>query len=215
MKHLLNKELRLAMHPAALIFLALSSMLLIPNYPLYVIFFYTSLGVYFICLSGRENHDITYTMSLPVTKRQLVRARILLAVLLEGSQLILAIPFAILRANLPIGANLVGMDANIAFFGSSLLMLGVFNYVFFVSYYSAPDKVGRAFIFGSIAEAVYMLIAETMVHVLPFARDVLDSPDPKGFAAKLGFLVIGAAAFTLLTLLAEKRAAAHFEKLDL
>ena len=44
MKHLLYKEWRLAMHPTALLFLPLSAMLLIPNYPYYVIFFYTSLG---------------------------------------------------------------------------------------------------------------------------------------------------------------------------
>ena len=33
MKHLLNKEFRLAMHPTNLIFLTLSAMLLIPDYP--------------------------------------------------------------------------------------------------------------------------------------------------------------------------------------
>ena len=43
MKNLLMKELRLALHPAAVMFLALSAMLLIPNYPMYVILFYTSL----------------------------------------------------------------------------------------------------------------------------------------------------------------------------
>ena len=58
MKSLLNKELRLAMHPAAWIFLALSALVLVPNYPYYITFFYTCLGIYFICLSGRENQDL-------------------------------------------------------------------------------------------------------------------------------------------------------------
>ena len=58
MKNLLLKEWRLALHPAALLFLCLSSMLLIPSYPYFVIFFYTCLGLFFICLSGRENKDI-------------------------------------------------------------------------------------------------------------------------------------------------------------
>ena len=215
MKQLLYKELRLALHPAAIAFLALAPMMLIPNYPLYVVFFYTSLGLFFICLTGRENHDIAYTMSLPVAKRDLVHARILLAVLLEGAQTLLALPFAVLRQSLSIGTNLVGIDANAAFFGSSLLMLGLFNYVFFTSYYRAPDKVGRAFILGSIAEGVYMLIAETLVHVLPFARDVLDTPASEGTAAKLAVLAIGAAAFAVLTMLAGRRAVSSFETLDL
>ena len=215
MKNLLMKELRLALHPAAVMFLALSAMLLIPNYPMYVIFFYTSLGIFFISLTGRENHDIPFTLSLPISRRALVRARILLAVLLETAQLLAAILFAILRQNLPIGANLVGMDVNAAFFGSSLLMLGVFNYAFFTSYYHAPEKVGRAFILGSMAETAYMLLAEIAVHAVPFARDVLDASGSEGMAARLAVLGIGAAAFILLTLLAERRAIGSFQKLDL
>ncbi|MBO5219898.1 MAG: ABC-2 transporter permease [Clostridia bacterium] len=214
-KYLLIKELRLALHPAAMAFLALSSMMLIPDYPLYIVFFYTSLGIFFICLTGRENRDISYTISLPVTRCQLVRARMLFAVLLEILQLLLAVPFAVLRQNLPVGTNAVGIDANAAFFGSSMLMLGLFNYVYFTSYYRAPDKVGRAFILGSLAEMLYMLIAETMVHILPFARDVLDAPGTEGMSAKLTVLGIGAAAFVLLTLTAERRAVMHFERLDL
>ena len=61
MKNLMRKELVLAMHPASVLFLLLSAMLLIPNYPYYVICFYTCLGTFFICLTGRENRDIEFT----------------------------------------------------------------------------------------------------------------------------------------------------------
>ena len=46
MKNLMRKELLLAMHPASMLFLLLSAMLLIPNYPYYVICFYTCLGTF-------------------------------------------------------------------------------------------------------------------------------------------------------------------------
>ena len=64
MKNLMRKELLLAMHPASVLFLLLSAMLLIPNYPYYVICFYTCLGTFFICLTGRENRDIEFTAVL-------------------------------------------------------------------------------------------------------------------------------------------------------
>ena len=38
MKDLVYKELKLALHPAAIIFLCLSSMLMIPSYPYFIIF---------------------------------------------------------------------------------------------------------------------------------------------------------------------------------
>lgn len=68
MKKLLMKEFRLSMHPSTPLMLLLSAMVFIPNYPFVVIFFYTTMAIFFTCLSGRENRDIAYSLSLPVAK---------------------------------------------------------------------------------------------------------------------------------------------------
>ena len=47
---LLYKEFKLALHPASVLFLLLSSMMLIPNYPMYVLFFYNTLGYAIVLL---------------------------------------------------------------------------------------------------------------------------------------------------------------------
>ena len=198
MKHLLNKEFRLAMHPTNLIFLTLSAMLLIPDYPYYVIFFYTTLGLFFVCLNGRENHDIEYSLTLPIRKRQIVEGRI-----------------AWLRAKISPAVNTVGMDANIALFGFTLLMFGLFNWFFFTAYYKAPAKVGKAFLVASTAVMLYIVVAETLAHALPFIRDCLDTPDPQFLGAKLATLGIGAALYALITYAAYRTAAKRFEALDL
>ena len=215
MRRLLIKELRLALHPAAVLFLMLSAMLLIPNYPYYVIFFYTTLGIFFISLSGRENQDLFFTLLLPVRKAQAVHARIALAVLLELSQLLLAVPFAVLRGYLDMPGNLVGMDANLAFFGLAAAMLGLFNYVFFTRYYRRPEKVGAAFLQGTVALALFMLCAEVCVHTVPFFRDRLDTPDPAFLAEKLVVLAAGAVVYAVLTWAACRRSVRLFEPLDL
>ena len=95
MKNLMRKELVLAMHPASVLFLLLSAMLLIPNYPYYVMCFYTCLGTFFICLTGRENRDIEFTALLPVRKTDLVRARVFTVMLMQLAQLVIAVPFAV------------------------------------------------------------------------------------------------------------------------
>ena len=41
MKELLNKELKLVLHPTNILFIPLAFMLFIPNYPYLVIMFYT------------------------------------------------------------------------------------------------------------------------------------------------------------------------------
>ena len=215
MKHLLNKEFRLALHPTNLLFLMLSAMLIIPNYPYYVTFFYTALGLFFLCLNARETHDIAYSLALPVRTREIVKARIVFATMIELLQVAVAVPFAILRQSTYAPGNQVGMDANIALFGLSLLMLGLFNYRFFTAYYGNPNQVGKAFVLGSTVMFVYIVAAEALAHVLPFFRDQLDTPDTLYLAPKLVVLAIGAAAFALLTCLAFRVSAARFEKLDL
>lgn len=215
MKHLLTKDFRLAMHPTVFMFWLLSAMLLIPNYPYYVVFFYTALGVFFVCLTGRENHDIEYSLTLPVRKRDIVKSRITFAVIVELVQAIVAIPFAYLRQSFPLPGNQVGMDANIAFFGLAFLMLGVFNLVFFTRYYKNPDKVGKAFAIGATLTFVYMAIAEVLTHAVPFFRDKLDTPDPQFIGPKLAVLGIGLVGYAALTLLAERLSEKRFENLDL
>lgn len=215
MIRLLTKELRLALHPTAPIFLLLSAMLMIPNYPYLVVFFYTGLAVFFTCLTGRENHDIDYTMLLPVAKRDIVRARILLVALLEMAQLLLAIPFAILRQRLIAAPNAAGMDANITLFAFALVEMGLFNQVFFRSYYRNVQKVGTSFLKSSAAVFVFIAAMEAMTHALPFVRDVLDTPDPDHLLVKLLALLIGAALYAAMTWHACRASERTFEKQDL
>lgn len=215
MRQLIRKEFKLAMHPTSIIFLLLSGMVLIPNYPYYVTFFYTSLGIFFTCLSGRENNDVFYTITLPVRKRDFVKARFAYVVLIELLQVVLTIPFAIFRQNYPLPGNQVGMEPNIAFFGIALMMLSVFHVVFFGIYYKNTDAVGRAFAGASILEFVFMIIAEACTHVIPFMRDKLDTKDPEFMSEKLIVLLAGIAVYVIFTGLAYKKAVKNFEKIDL
>lgn len=213
MKDLIYKELKLALHPTSALFILLSAMLLIPSYPYYVVFFYTTLGIFFICLSGRENSDIFYMMLLPVRKRDIVRARFATVVCLEGAQLLMAVPFAVLRTsfNMP---NEAGMDANTALFGLALVMYGIFNFAFFSAYYRDPSKVGKAFVSGSICMVVYFILAEASTFVVPFMK-AIDTPDPEMLGTKLCVLFAGAFVYAILTIAVYHKAVKSFEKLDL
>ena len=215
MNNLLYKEFKLAMHPTALIFLSLSAMMLIPNYPYYVTFFYTSLGIFFMCLSGRENNDIFYTMTLPVRKKDIVKSRFLFVAIIQMAQVLTAIPFAYVRSLYDMPGNLVGINANTAFFGLSFVIMGLFNFVFFIKYYKDTNKVGAAFGWGSLVMAIFMIIAETSTHVVPFMKNYLDTNDPEFIQYKLMVLVVGILSYCLLTFAAYKKSVISFEALDL
>lgn len=215
MKAMLKKEFSLAMHPAAPIFPFLAAMLLIPGYPFYVAFFYVTLGIFFICLTARENSDELFTLLLPVSRLRAVQGRILTAVILELFQIVLGVIFVLLRGALKIGPNAAGMDAGAALFGLVFVMFGMFNLIFFVPYYKNTAKPGRAFLISAVVTFIYIALMEIFCHTLPFFRDVLDTPAGKFTGAKLSVLVIGAVIYALLTLISVVWSAKNYEKLDI
>lgn len=215
MKKLLYKEFRLASHPASFLFLGLAAMMCIPNYPLSVTFFYPCLGAFFICLNGRENRDIFYTMLLPVEKRNLVHARFLMVSLLQAGQIVLCVPFCFLRSLYPPTGNAVGLDANLALLGFGFALMGLFNLLFFPRHYKDPSKVGGPFLLGSVGMFLGIGITEALPHFVPLIRDRLDTALFAFLPEKLLCLLAGAALYALLTLLACRLSSRSFEKLDL
>ena len=211
---LLKKELRLCLHPTAPLMILLSSLTLVPNYPYPVSFFYLTLGVFFICLTGRENHDVVFTLALPVGRRDLVKGRFSLVILLELCQLVCMACFILLRQKLSPLPNAAGMDANLALLGEGFLFFGVYHLVFFPAYYRDVSRVGAAFVKSS-AVIFFMVLAEIVgTYALPFARDVLDTADPAHLAAKVIFLAVCVCLYLLFTALALRLSVRRFEALD-
>lgn len=215
MKNILNKELKLALHPTSIIFLSFAAMFLIPNYCYYAIFFYTTLGIFFINLSGRENNDIFYTMLLPVCKKDIVKGRFILINIIEVLEILLSIPFIILRNNILSAGNLAGMDANIAILGFAFILYGIFNLIFLTKYYKNVDKIGSSFVHGSIGVGLFVTIMEAGVHISSFMKNYLDCSIYEHTALQLIVLVIGVAIYILFNLIAYKKSVESFEKLDL
>ena len=67
MMTLLYKELRLAAHPASLVFACLGCLVLVPAYPYSVIFLFGCLAPYITLVNARETNDLWYTAILPVS----------------------------------------------------------------------------------------------------------------------------------------------------
>ena len=169
MKALLFKELKLALHPTTYLFLAIGAMLMIPSYPYYVAFVYTCLGIFFIFLTSRENKDILFTASLPVRKRDVVKSRIITVATIEVLQLVIGIPFAIIgiRINPNSAGNLVGIEANMAFFGLVLIMYALFNAIYLPVFYKTAVKVGIPLLLAGIAVTIYVIAVELAVQMIP------------------------------------------------
>ncbi len=217
MKALLIKEFRLAKHPTLFIFPFLGLMLLIPAYPYFVAFIYTCLSVFFIFLQGRENKDIFFTVSLPVSKRDIVKARCSFIAIIELVEILVAVPFAIIgaRINPNPNGNEVGIEANVAFFGLVLIMYALFNLVFLPIFYKTAYRAGIALLFGGLAVSIYIIGIEAAIQLVPILKTSLDTADPAFQLAQLPILAAGIVIYALAMLLAYRISANRFAKVNL
>lgn len=215
MKNLLKKEIQLSMHSITPLMLLLSAMVLIPNYPYGVIFFYMTLAMFFTCMLGRENGDVVYSMTLPIAKSDIVKARMLFAVLVELLQLLLLLPFIWIRQNVIGTANAAGMDGNLALLAEGFLLFGIFHLVFFCGYYKDVTKVGVNYVKATVVFFLCICIEIAAVYAVPFVRDCLDTPDSQYVGTKLITLAICILIYVLLTVITYQVSVRRFEKQDL
>ena len=188
---MLMKEWKLCMHPTGYIMLLCTALILVPGYPYGVSCFYMGLAIYFICLTARENHDATYTLTLPVSRGDAVRARILFCAALEVIDLLLIALFILIKqliGNMPNPAGLDARDIN---------------------------KPGKAFGIAAAAVFLWIILEVVGTYTIPFLRDILDQPDPKYMGDKLLFTLGGLALFLGGTALSIQRSAKKFEEVDL
>lgn len=212
---LLKKELTLTMHPTVPVMLLLGTMVLIPNYPYLVAFFYVTLSLFFTCLNARENNDAVFTLSLPVKKADLVRSRILFACIVELLSVLLAVPFTVVSATIAPQGNAAGMDANLVLLGQGLLLFGLFNLVFFTSYYKDIAKVGVPFVKASAVSFALVAADVCLCCAVPYVKNVLDTPGFAHIVPKTVCLILGALSFAILTLTAYRIGTKRFLKLDI
>ena len=214
MKALLYKEFRLVCHPMTPIFCLFGVMVLIPNYPYTVIFFYVMLGLFFTFLNIREQKDIYYSALLPVPKRDTVKASCAFVVIIQVLSLVVLIPCSLLAAHLQPGKdNLVGLDPNAALLAAGFLLYAVFNAVFLPSFYANGYKVGVAFLKAVIPTTLVMMVLEALPH-FP-ALTWLDDMDAATQVRLLPYFVAAVLLYGIGTVLTFRRAAAQYEKVDL
>lgn len=214
MKALLYKQLRLVCHPMTPVFCLFGIMVIIPNYPYTVVFFYVTLGLFFSFLNMREQKDLYYTALLPVPKRDAVKAGCLFTALIELTSLVLLAPCCLLAAHLQPGKdNLVGLDPNLALLAAGFLIYALFNAVFLPSFYKNGYKVGVAFVKVTIPMALLMLVMEALPHIPGLTW--LDDMDAATQLRLLPVLIGGILICTGCALLTFRAAARAYEKVDM
>ena len=210
---LLYKEFALAAHPSLFIFTFLGCLVIVPAYPYSVIFMFGCLAPFITFMFARENNDAWFTAILPVKKRETVKAKCMLIIAVQLGQLIISVPFAVLRNILSIPNNPVGMDATVGWYGFGFIIFSVFDLVFFPTYYKSGYKAGKAFLLAMIPVALLMACTEGIIYVPHHSW--LDSSDPESLLRQLPVLGAGILIYVVSVFSAYHIAVKRYENVNL
>ena len=216
MKNLLYKELKLVIHPALYLFILLSTILLIPNYP-----YFTGMAYCIVAFNAMFNvtlsaKDHEFTASLPVKRNDIVKAKMLAVMFFEFCYLVISVPFALLSCYvLNKSGNLVGLDANLTLFAEAILGYGVFNLLFFARYFKTGYKHGFAMLFGVIGFLVVVAAIEIPVNAVAALKSIFDGTAAEWIWARLLALAVAFAAYIGLTFATYRISVKNFDKVSL
>ena len=216
MKKLFYKEMKLSANPLSYWFITFSAMAMLPRYPILVGAFFICLGMFHTYQQIREYDDITYTVMLPVKKQDVVTAKYLFVLFIEGTAFILCTLLTIIRMKVlgnsaPYVTNQL-MNANAAYLGYVLIVFAAFNGIFLAGFFKTAYRIGKPFILFCVVGFIIIIIGETLHHI-PHLESLNDPSSVN--APQVAILVIGIAVFMLCTWVSYQKAVKDFQAIDL
>lgn len=215
-KQLIYKELKLVINPFTYSFLLLAGLLLIPDYPYFVAMFYFFMALQINFNMMKESRDMEFSAMLPVTRRDIVLSKFFDVVFIQLLQVIAAAPFALISSLvLYPGGNIVGMDANIAFFGYVFIAFAVFNIIFLPAFFKTGNKIGVPMITAMLGMVAVYACLEVITAFVPALHNNIDGLDSGAVGWRVLVLAAGIAVYIVTLLWAYKKSIKRFDKVSL
>lgn len=217
MKNLLYKEFFLATPPLTFLFLGFTAMTFLPGYPILCGAFFVCFGIFQSYQIGREDHDILYTVLLPVKKTDAVRAKYASAVVLQMAAFALFGTFTGIRmvwlSDAGVYAANVLMGANPIFLAFVLLIFTVFNVIFIGGFFRTAYRFGKPFLLFILVGFIMIGIAEALHH-LP-GLEWLNALDFSQVGKQIPVLLAAVLLYVAITAVSCKASQSRFEQIDL
>lgn len=214
---LLRKEIRLTASILSYLFIGFGLLAFCPGYPILVGAFFACLGIFQSFQAAREANDIVYTALLPVPKKDVVKSKYIFCVFIELCYFLLTAAVTLLRmtvfADAAVYRSNALMNANPAYLGFVLLILGCFNAIFVGGFFKTAYRFAKPFVTFIVVAFLIVAAGETLHHIP--GMEALNAFGFDHIGLQLGVLTAGMIAFLLLTFASMYRAMDRFEKIDL
>jgi len=217
MYNLLLKELRLGVNPFFFVLpLITGALMLIPGWLYFIVSLYFCMITVPNMFGGyKSQNDLMFTSMLPVDKKNIVRAKVMLIVLLEALHVIAAMIYGQISLSLYPHLNYIFFKPTPGFWGLTFVMLAIFNLIFIPMYYKTAYKYGAAVMVAVAAAALFAGGAEWLGIKNEFVYDLFKGSRADDYGIQFSILLVGILLFAALTAAAYRMAYKRFQKVEI
>ncbi|QSF46703.1 ABC-2 transporter permease [Paenibacillus tianjinensis] len=217
MYNLVMKDLKLGVNLWFFVLpLIMGALMLIPGW----IYFLVPLYFCFITVPNmfggfKSQNDLMFSTIMPVTKKDIVKSRITVIVILELMHLLLAMLFSIFTFRLYPNLTYFFYAPYLGFWGLCLIMLAIFNIVFISMHYKTAYKYGAATITATAAAVLFAGVAQWAGIQSPWVNDIFYGSGTDNIALQLSILMAGLVIFIVFTMIAYRIAVKRFQRVEI
>ncbi|THF83267.1 ABC-2 transporter permease [Cohnella fermenti] len=217
MYNLLLKDLKLGVSPLFFVLpLFTGALMLIPGW------LYLLVPMYFCWITipnmfggYKSQNDLMFTSMMPVTKKDMVKARVSVIVILELLHLVVAMIFGAVNLRLYADMTVYFFEPHPGFWGLCFAMLAIFNLLLIPMYYKTAYKYGAASTTAIAGAMIFAGVAQWAGIQSPYLADLFSGSGADNTAAQASLLLAGVLVYAGFTFLAYRMAIKRFLKVEI
>ncbi|MBD3918390.1 ABC-2 transporter permease [Paenibacillus sp. PR3] len=217
MYNLVMKDLKLGINPWFLVFpFFINALMLVPGWIYFILPLYFCWITVPNMLGGfRSQNDLIFTTMMPVTKKDIVKARVTVIGIMELLHLATAMIYGIFTLYLYPNLTYYFFAPHMGFWGLCFVMLAIFNLVLIPMYYKTAYKYGGAMVASITATILFAGIAQWVGIQSPFVSDIFNGSGADNTLLQLSILIAGIVIFVACTIIAYRIAVKRFMKVEI
>ncbi|GAK41545.1 hypothetical protein TCA2_4036 [Paenibacillus sp. TCA20] len=216
MYNLVMKDVRLAVPPFFFLFPFLfGTLMFIPGWIYFIVpLYFCWITIPNVFNQFKAQNDLMFTSVMPVSKRDMVKARVTLVVGLELLHIMIAAIFGAISMNLYPDVTYYFFPPNMGFWGLNLVMLAIFNLIFIPMFYKTAYKFGWALLAAVMAAMLFAGIAQMLGIQSLVVNDVFYGTDAQQVTLQAFILITGIVIFAALSVIAHRLGVKRFLQVE-
>ncbi|BBH23001.1 membrane protein [Paenibacillus baekrokdamisoli] len=217
MYNLVMKDLKLGVNPMFFVLpLLMGALMLIPGWLYFLVpLYFCWITIPNMFAGFRTQNDLMFTTMMPVTKKDIVKARITVIVILELLHLVIAMIYGMITIRLYPHLTYYFFAPHMGFWGLCFVMLAIFNIIFIPMYYKTAYKYGGAATASITAAMLFGGVAQWIGIQNSFISDTFNGTGVDNMALQISILIAGIVIFIAFTMIAYRIAVKRFLKVEI